>query len=132
MNAARCAVTPRSLSPSSLPAPNQVWSWDITKIPRPHRRTWYRLYVIIDIFSRMIVGWRIEDHESGELAKALMADAMEREKVAPGALTIHADRGAAMRSSTVAEFLADARVGRSHSRPRVSNDNAFSEASFRR
>lgn len=112
-------------------APNQVWSWDITKIPGPHRRTWYHLYVIIDIFSRKIVGWRIEEQETGELAKAMMADAMEREQVKPGTLTLHADRGTSMRSSTVSEFLTDIQVARSHSRPRVSNDNAFSEANFK-
>ncbi len=111
--------------------PNQVWSWDITKVRGPNRRDWFHLYVIIDIFSRKVVGGTLAKTESGSLAVQLIADAAHREGIQPDILTLHADRGAAMRSKTVAELLDDLGVVRTHSRPRVSNDNAFSEAQFK-
>lgn len=112
-------------------APNQVWTWDITKIRGPERRDWYHLYVILDLYSRYVVGWFLAAHESGALAERFIAEAMVRHDVGPGELTLHSDRGTSMRSKTVAEMLADMEVVRSHSRPRTSNDNAFSEAQFK-
>lgn len=112
-------------------APNQVWSWDITKIRGPERRVWFHLYVIIDIFSRKVVGWMLAGHESGSLAEQFIAETLAKEGVVRGPLTLHSDRGTSMRSRTVAEFLADIGVTKSHSRPRTSNDNPFSEAQFK-
>ena len=112
-------------------APNQVWSWDITKIRGPDRRVWYHLYVIIDIFSRKVVGWMLAAHESGSLAEHFIAETLAKESIVAGTLTLHSDRGTSMRSKTVAELLADIGVTKSHSRPRTSNDNPFSEAQFK-
>jgi putative transposase len=92
---------------------------------------WYNLYVILDIFSRKIVGWLIAEHEDAELAELLIAESCAREGIAPQQLTLHADRGAPMTSKTVAELLIDLGVARSHSRPRVSNDNPYSESQFK-
>lgn len=111
--------------------PNQVWSWDITKVRGPERRDWFHLYVVIDIFSRFAVGWLLAPSESAALAEQLIADALVEQDIKPGVLTLHADRGTSMRSKTVAELLADLGVTKSHSRPRVSNDNAYSEAQFK-
>ena len=112
-------------------APNQVWSWDITKIRGPDRRIWYHLYVILDIFSRKVVGWVLAGHESGSIAEQFIADALDSEGIVRGELTLHSDRGASMRSKTVAELLSDIGVVKSHSRPRTSNDNAYSESQFK-
>ena len=112
-------------------APNQVWTWDITKVRGPGRRDWYHLYVIIDLYSRYVVGWLLAAHESGALAERFIAETMSTHGVQPGELTLHSDRGVSMRSKTVAEMLADMGVVRSHSRPRTSNDNPFSEAQFK-
>ena len=111
--------------------PGQVWSWDISKLKGPTKGNYYQLYVILDIYSRSIVGWRIEDHESAELARELMGEAITNEGVDPNQLTIHADNGASMASHSVAEFLANLGVQKSHSRPHTSNDNPFSEAQFK-
>jgi putative transposase len=111
--------------------PNEVWTWDITKVRGPERRDWYHLYVIIDLFSRYVVGWFLATHESGSLAERFIAETMAEQGVQPNSLTLHSDRGAAMRSRTVAEMLADLGVVKSHSRPRTSNDNPFSEAQFK-
>ena len=111
-------------------APGQVWTWDITMLRGPGRRVLY-LYVILDIFSRYVVGWLVADHEREELARALIDRSVKRQGIAPGQLTLHADRGSSMRSLTVAELLIELGVKRSHSRPRVSNDNPFSEAQFK-
>jgi putative transposase len=108
-----------------------VWSWDITKLKGPRRGEYYDLYVVIDIFSRYVVAWLAAPGESGELAKELIADAVARHRVPPGQLTIHADRGSSMTSNPVAELLVFLGIGRSHSRPHVSNDNPFSEAHFK-
>ena len=112
-------------------APRQVWSWDITKLRGPQPGSWYHLYVVIDIFSRMIVGWLVAEHEDANLAEVLIADACTREGIGPHQLTVHADRGAPMTSKLVAELLLDLGVTRSHSRPSVSNDNPYSEAQFK-
>jgi transposase InsO family protein len=111
--------------------PNQVWSWDITKLKGPVKWTCFHLYVILDIFSRFVVGWLIAPRECSELAQQLIADTVARHDVAPGMLTLHADRGAAMRSKPVASLLVDLDVAKSHSRPHVSDDNPYSESQFK-
>ena len=111
--------------------PNQCWSWDITKLRGPDRGVWFDLYVIIDIFSRYVVDWMVAPGESAELAKAFIAQAVAGQGVAEGTLTIHADRGTSMTSKPVAELLADLGIGRTHSRPHVSNDNPYSESAFK-
>ena len=112
-------------------APNQVWSWDITKLKGPAKWTCFHLYVILDIFSRFVVGWLIAPRECSELAQQLIADTVARHDVQPGMLTLHADRGAAMRSKPVDSLLVDLDVAKSHSRPYVSDDNPYSEAQFK-
>jgi putative transposase len=111
--------------------PNELWSWDITKLKGPAKWTYFYLYVILDVFSRYVVGWTIQQRESAELAKALIAQATEQQQITPGRLTVHADRGSAMRSGPVAFLLADLGVTRSHSRPYTSSDNPYSEAHFK-
>ncbi len=112
-------------------APNQVWSWDITKLKGPVKWTYDYLYVVIDIYSRCVVGWTLAACESGTLAKELVAHACDKQGTRAGELTLHADRGAPMISKTLALKLADLGVTKSHSRPYTSNDNAFSESQFR-
>lgn len=111
--------------------PKQLWSWDITKLKGPATWTYFYLYVIIDVFSRYVVGWMLATCESAALAEALIAETCAREGIEPGQLTIHADRGSSMRSKEVAQLLVDLGVEKSHSRPYVSNDNPFSEAAFK-
>jgi len=111
--------------------PNELWSWDITKLRGPAKWTWFYLYVILDVFSRYVPGWMVATRESAVLAARLIAETVEKEGIAPGQLTIHADRGTSMRSKPVALLLADLGVERTHSRPHVSNDNPFSESQFR-
>lgn len=111
--------------------PNQVWSWDITKLKGPAKWTGFHLYVILDIFSRYVVGWMIAPREAAELAEQLIADTVAKQNVAPGTLTLHADRGASMRSKPVAALLVDLEVAKTHSRPYVSDDNPYSEAPFK-
>lgn len=111
--------------------PNQVWSWDITKLRGPAKWTYYYLYVIIDIFSRYVVGWMVADRESASLAKQLIHAACEKQNIHPDKLIIHSDRGPSMISKSVALLLSDLRVIKSHSRPHVSNDNPYSEAQFK-
>ena len=111
--------------------PNEVWSWDITKLKGPAKWTCFHLYVILDIFSRYVVGWMVAQRESAELAEQLIADTVANQHIAPGALTLHADRGTSMRSKPVAALLIDLDVAKTHSRPHVSDDNPFSEAQFR-
>lgn len=112
-------------------APNQIWSWDITKLKGPAKWTCFHLYVILDIFSRHVVGWLIAPRECSELAQQLIAQTVARHDVEPGMLTLHADRGASMRSKPVAALLADLSVTKSHSRPHVSDDNPYSESHFK-
>jgi putative transposase len=111
--------------------PNEVWSWDISKLKGPAKWTWYYLYVILDVFSRYAVGWTVQQRESSTLAKALIAQAVEQQQIKRGQLTVHADRGPSMRSKPVAFLLADLGVTRTHNRPYTSSDNPYSEAQFR-
>jgi putative transposase len=111
--------------------PNQLWSWDITKLLGPQKWTYYYLYVIMDVFSRYVVGWMIAPRETAGLAEELIARTCRRQNIEPGQLTIHADRGSAMTSKSVAFLLADMGVTKTHSRPQVSNDNPYSEAQFK-
>jgi putative transposase len=112
-------------------APNQLWSWDITKLHGASKWTYFQLYVIIDVFSRYVVGWMVTHRESGTLAERLIRLSCEKQQIPQGQLTLHADRGTSMTSKTVAFLLADLGVTKSHSRPHVSNDNPFSEAQFK-
>jgi transposase InsO family protein len=112
-------------------APNQVWSWDITKLKGPVKWTYFYLYVILDIFSRYVVGWMVAHREQDALAKRLIEESCAKQNIKPGQLTVHADRGASMKSKVVAHLLADLGVTKTHSRPHVSNDNPYSEAQFK-
>lgn len=111
--------------------PNQVWSWDITKLKGPDKGEFFHLYVILDIYSRYVVGWMVATTESGELAKRLIGDTCEKHGILGGMLTIHSDRGTSMKSKSVSTLLADLDIVKSHSRPKVSNDNPFSESQFK-
>jgi putative transposase len=111
--------------------PNQVWTWDITVLKGPVKGERYALYVVIDLYSRYVVGWTLARTESAALAERLLAETLDKHEIAPDSLTLHADRGAPMRSKTVAQLLGDLGVTASFSRPRVSNDNAFSESQFK-
>jgi len=112
-------------------APNQLWSWDITKLLGPSKWTYFYLYVILDVYSRYVVGWMIAERESAALAEELISQTCVRQGIQRGQLTVHADRGSAMTSKSVALLLADLGVTKTHSRPHVSNDNPYSEAQFK-
>ena len=112
-------------------APNQLWSWDITKLLGPAKWTYFYLYVILDVFSRYVTGWMVAMRESAELAKRLIQDSCTKQRILPGQLTLHADRGTSMSSKPVAFLLADLGVTKTHSRPHVSDDNPYSESQFR-
>lgn len=112
-------------------APNQLWSWDITKLLGPAKWTYFYLYVILDVFSRYVTGWMVAYRESAELAKRLIEESCNKQHIQPGQLTLHADRGTSMSSKPVAFLLADLGVTKTHSRPHVSNDNPYSESQFR-
>jgi putative transposase len=128
----RQAVHPAAVKPELIATgPNQVWSWDITKLHGPAKWTYYHLYVILDIYSRYAVGWMLATRESAVLAEKLIAATCDKQRISRGQLTIHADRGSSMTSKPVAFLLADLGVTQSHSRPHVSNDNPFSEAQFK-
>jgi len=111
--------------------PNEVWSWDISKLKGPAKWTSFYLYAILDVFSRYCVGWTVQHRESSEVAKALIAQAVAQQQVVRDQLTVHADRGSAMRSKPVAFLLADLGVLKTHSRPYTSTDNPYSEAQFK-
>ena len=111
--------------------PNQVWSWDITKLKGPAKWQYFYLYVIIDIFSRRVVGWRVADAESAALFQPLFDDAVASQNVLPGQLTLHADRGGPMKAKATAFLLADLGVTKSFNRPHTPNDNPFSESQFK-
>jgi putative transposase len=111
--------------------PNQLWSWDITKLLGPAKWTYFYLYVILDVFSRYVVGWMVADGESAELAKRLIGDTCGKQAIERGQLTIHADRGSSMTSKPVAFLMADLGITKTHSRPHVSDDNPYSESHFR-
>jgi putative transposase len=126
------ASHPARVKPELLATrPNQVWSWDITKLAGPAKWTWFYLYTILDIYSRYVVGWMAAACEAAALAERLLADTITIQQVPAGQLTVHADRGTSMTSKPVALLLADLGVTRSHSRPKVSNDNPYSESQFK-
>ena len=128
----RQASHPPTVRPELLATrPNQVWSWDITKLLGPAKWTWFYLYTIIDIYSRYVPGWLLARAERAFLAERLLADTIANQHVDRGQLTIHADRGSSMASKPVAFLLADLGVTKSHSRPHCSNDNPYSEAQFK-
>lgn len=112
-------------------APNQVWTWDITKLPLHRRGAWLYLYVLIDLFSRYVVGWMIAETENSALACRFVGTCAASQQIGPGQLTVHQDRGAPMTANNFIALLAELKIDKSHSRPRVSNDNAFSEAHFK-
>lgn len=111
--------------------PNQVWSWDISKLRGPVKWTYFYLYVVLDIFSRKCVGWAVYMSETGQLAENLLSTTIKNEKIIAGQLTVHSDRGGPMKSKTVSELFTDLQVSKSFSRPHVSNDNPYSEAAFK-
>jgi len=112
-------------------APKQVWSWDITKLLGPAKWTYFHLYVILDIYSRYVVGWMLASRESEHLAERLIRETVVKQGIVRDTLTIHSDRGPAMRSLTVAQLMATLGITKSHSRPHVSDDNPFSESQFK-
>jgi len=112
-------------------APNQLWTWDITKLKGPAKWTCYYLYVILDVFSRYVVGWMVAHRERAVLAQKLIEQTCEKQEINPGQLTIHADRGSSMTSKPVAFLMADLGITKSHSRPYVSDDNPYSESQFK-
>jgi putative transposase len=125
-------VRPQYQKPELLATePNQVWSWDITKLKGPAKWTYFYLYVILDIYSRYAVGWMVAHRESAVLAERLIRETCEKQRIPEGQLSIHADRGSSMKSKVVANLLADLGVTKTHSRPHVSNDNPYSEAQFK-
>jgi putative transposase len=128
----RQATHPPTVKPELVAsAPNQVWSWDITKLHGPAKWTYYYLYVILDIFSRYVTGWVVATRESAALAEKLISATCAKQQISAGQLAIHADRGSSMTSKPVAFLLADLGITQSHSRPHVSNDNPFSESQFK-
>ena len=128
----RHATHPAKVKPELVARrPNEIYSWDITKLHGPEKWTYYYLYTIIDIFSRYVPGWMLARAERASLAEALMVETIDKQGIGPGQLTIHADRGSPMIAKPVAHLLADLGVTKSHSRPHVSNDNPYSESHFR-
>jgi putative transposase len=125
--------TPRNYTRPELLATrvNQLWSWDITKLKGPASWTYFHLYVMLDVYSRCVVGWMVAYQESQELAQQFIAETLVKQNISPGQLTVHADRGSAMTSKSVALLLSDLGVVKTHSRPHVSNDNPYSEAQFK-
>ena len=111
--------------------PNQVWSWDITKLLGPAKWSYFYLYVLMDIFSRYVVGWLVADRECAALAQRLISESAQKHGIEPGQLTVHSDRGPSMTSKGVAQMLAEMGITKTHSRPYTSNDNPFSEALFK-
>lgn len=123
---------PRYTKPELLAErPNRLWSWDITKLLGPAKWTYYYLYVILDIFSRYVVGWTVQYRESATIAEQLISQAVAQQQISPGQLTVHADRGSSMTSKPVAFLLADLGITKTHTRPYTSNDNPYSEAQFK-
>ena len=126
------ATHPARVKPELVaPAVGRVWCWDITKLLGRQKWTYFQLYVIVDVYSRYVVGWRLEHREDAVLAEELFADTIERERVDTTMLTVHADSGPAMKSKTLNQLFMDLGISRSHSRPHVSNDNPFIEALFK-
>jgi putative transposase len=128
----RVATHPPTVKPELVAMrPNEVWSWDITRLAGPAKWVWFYLYVILDIYSRYVVGWTLARRETAAIAEALIRETVAREGIVRNQLAIHADRGSAMTSKTIAELYADLGVTKSFSRPHTSNDNPFSEAQFK-
>jgi putative transposase len=128
----RHATHPARVKPElAATKPNQCWSWDITKLAGPAKWTWYHLYVILDVFSRYVVGWMVAAREAAQLAERLLAEAITAQRVEAGQLTVHADRGTSMTAKPVALLLSDLGVTKSHSRPHVPDDNPYSESQFK-
>jgi putative transposase len=128
----RHATHPPRVKPELVAtAPNQCWSWDITKLHGPAKWTYYYLYVVLDIYSRYVVGWMVAAREAAALAERLLADAIAAQGITCDQLAIHADRGTSMTSKPVAMLLADLGVTKSHSRPHVPDDNPYSESQFK-
>lgn len=126
------ATHPARVKPELIAtAPNQLWSWDVTKLPGPAKWTWFSLYLILDVFSRYIIDWTIATTESTAIAKALFSEAAREQGVQPGQLHVHADGGSMMKAKSLALLFADLGISKSHSRPHVSNDNPYSEAHFK-
>jgi putative transposase len=128
----RQATHPATVKPELLATqPNEIWTWDITKLLGPVKWTYFHLYVVIDIYSRYVPGWLLATRETAELAERLLGETIRKQHVVADQLTIHADRGTSMASKPVALLLADLGVTKSHSRPHCSNDNPYSEAQFK-
>jgi putative transposase len=128
----RHATHPARVKPELLASgPNQCWSWDITKLAGPAKWTWYYLYVILDVYSRYVVGWMVAAREAAALAERLLADTITSQRVEADQLSVHADRGTSMTSKPVAMLLSDLGVTKSHSRPHVPDDNPYSESQFK-
>jgi len=132
-NVIRRQSAPRVYAKPELLAtrPNELWSWDITRLKGPVKWTYFYLYKVLDVFSRYVVGWMVAYRESADLAQDLIAEACRKQEIVPGTLTIHADNGNPMKAVTFAQLLTDLGVAKSHSRPSVSNDNPFSESAFK-
>lgn len=132
-NRIRRQSAPREYAKPELLAtrPNELWSWDITKLKGPAAWTYYYLYKIMDVFSRYVVGWMVSYRESADLARDLIEETCRKQEILPGTLTIHADNGSSMKSKTLGQLLIDLGVTKTHSRPHVSNDNPFSESAFK-
>lgn len=132
-NVIRRQSAPRVYAKPELLAtcPNELWSWDITKLKGPAKWTYYYLYKILDVYSRYVVGWMLAYRESAALAQDLIAETCLKQVIIPGSLTVHADNGSSMKSGKLAQLLTDLGVLKTHSRPHVSNDNPFSEAAFK-
>lgn len=132
-NVIRRQSAPRVYAKPELLAtcPNELWSWDITKLKGPAKWTYYYLYKILDVYSRYVVGWMLAYRESAALAQDLIAETCLKQVIIPGSLTVHADNGSSMKSGTLAQLLTDLGISKTHSRPHVSNDNPFSEAAFK-
>jgi len=128
----RLATHPAAIKPElAATAPNQVWSWDITKLLGPQKWTYYHLYVVLDVYSRYVVGWRLEARESATLATELFTETIAKEDVDPKFLTVHSDGGTSMTSKSLTQLFADLGVVKSRSRPHVSNDNPFIESHYK-
>jgi len=132
-NVIRRQSAPRVYAKPELLAtrPNELWSWDITKLKGPVKWTYFYLYKVLDVFSRYVVGWMVAYRESATLAQDLIAEACLKQEIIPGSLTVHADNGSSMKAGTLAQLLTDLGVSKTHSRPHVSNDNPFSESAFK-
>ena len=126
------ATHPARVKPELLATtPNELWSWDITKLPGPAKWTWFNLYLVLDVFSRFVVAWEVAARESAAIAKALFNEAAHEQGIQPGQLHVHADGGPPMKAKSLALLFTDLGISKSHSRPHVSNDNPFSEAHFK-